>query len=50
MSLRSLLTVDAAAVVPSGRWKINVDQIWVGIDGANERRACNVAPVLLSSR
>ncbi len=39
--------VEAAAVVPLGRWKTTLDQIPVGIDGADRRRACNVMPVLL---
>jgi hypothetical protein len=49
MSWRSLLTVKAAAVIPLGRWKIIVDQVPVGIDGADGRRACNVTPVSLTA-
>jgi hypothetical protein len=45
----SLLTVEATAVVPLGRWNTTLDGILVGIDGANGRRACNVAPVLLTA-
>jgi hypothetical protein len=30
-----------------GRWNTILDGIPVGIDGADRRRACNVAPVLL---
>jgi hypothetical protein len=41
--------VEAAAVVLSGRWNTTLDGIPVGIDGANGRRACNVAPVLLTA-
>jgi hypothetical protein len=44
---RSLLTVEATAMVTLGRWNTTVDQIPVGIDGANGRRACNVVLVLL---
>ncbi len=39
--------MEAAAVVPSGRWNTTLDQIPVEIDGANGRGACNVALVLL---
>jgi hypothetical protein len=35
---RSLLTVEVAAVVPLGRWNTTLDQILVGIDGADGRR------------
>jgi hypothetical protein len=41
--------VEAAAMVPSGRWNTTVDGIPVGIDGANGRRACDVAPVSLTA-
>jgi hypothetical protein len=30
-----------------GRWNIILDQMPVGIDGADRRRACDAAPVLL---
>jgi hypothetical protein len=39
--------VKATAVVLLGRWNITLDQMPVGIGGANGRRACNAAPVLL---
>ncbi len=41
--------VEATAVVPLGRWNITLDQMLVGIDGANGRRACNIAPVSLTA-
>jgi hypothetical protein len=41
--------VEAAAVIPSGRWNTTLDGIPVGIDGADRRRACYVAPVLLTA-
>jgi hypothetical protein len=44
---RSLLTVEATAVVPLGRWNTTLDQIPVEIDRADRRRACNVALVSL---
>jgi hypothetical protein len=34
-------------MVPLGRWNTTLDGIPVEIDGADGRRACNVAPVLL---
>jgi hypothetical protein len=44
---KELVDGEAAAVVPLGRWNNTLDRIPVGIDGANGRRACDVAPVLL---
>ncbi len=41
--------VEATAVVLFGRYNITLDQIPVGIYGANRRRTCNVAPVLLTA-
>ncbi len=41
--------MEAAAVVPSGRWNTTLDGIPMGIDGADGRRACDVAPVLLTA-
>ncbi len=41
--------MEAAVLVPLGRWNITLDQMPVGIDGADRRRACNVAPVLLTT-
>jgi hypothetical protein len=41
--------VEAAAVVPLERWNTTVDGIPMGIDGADGRRACDVAPVLLTA-
>ncbi len=37
------------AVVLLGRWNITLDGLPVGIDGANRRRACDVALVLLTA-
>ncbi len=41
--------MEAAAVVPLGRWNTTLDRIPVGIDGVNGKRACNVTPVLLTA-
>ncbi len=41
--------MEAAAVVLLGRWNTTLDRIPVGIDGADGRKACNVAPVLLTA-
>jgi hypothetical protein len=43
------MTVEAAAMVLSRRWNTSLDRIPVGIDGADGRRACNVAPVSLTA-
>ncbi len=39
---------EAATLVLLGRWNTTLDQIPVGIDGADGRRACNVALVFLT--
>ncbi len=36
-------------MVLSRRWKTTLDQIPVGIDEVDGKRACNVAPVLLTT-
>ncbi len=41
--------MGAAAVVPSGRWNTALEGIPVRIDGADRRRACDVAPVSLTA-
>ncbi len=41
--------MEATAVVPLGRWNTTFDGIPMGIDGAGGRRACDVAPVLLTA-
>ena len=45
----SLLIVVAAAVAPSGRWNTACDRCPVGMDGADGRSACDVAPVSLTA-
>jgi hypothetical protein len=43
----SLWILVAAAMAPSGRWKMAVKIVFVGIDGAVGRNEWEVAPVLL---
>ncbi len=41
--------MEATAVVPLGRWNTTLDEVPVGIDGADGRRACDVKPMSLTA-
>ncbi len=45
----SLWILVASAVSPLGRWNTAVEIVFVGIDGAEGRKAWEVAPVLLTA-